>query len=168
MPRMSAVERNRRLRREGVKPGESEKTVVQNFSNRRRTTRSPTPHPVTCGFSSALCGQQPIRPGSTYSGGLRSPPALSFCTPSPSIIAAPPPPDITSPVATHLDRQSSLTATTEHKLAFTCHTKNYQFVRICSQIDHCPCVHTLYYPLTVQRCTTIHLKVRCYRLFYLP
>ena len=123
------MERNRRLRREGVKPGESEKTVMQNFSIRRRTTRSPTPHPVTCGFSSALCGQQPIRPGSTYSGGLRQPPALSFCTPSPSIIAAPLPPDITSPGATHLDRQSNLAATTEHKLAFTCHTKNYQFAR---------------------------------------
>ena len=83
--------------------------------------------------------------------------ASSFCTPRPSIIAAPLPPDITSPGATHLDRQSNLAATTEHKLAFTCHTKNYQFVRDCSQIDHCPCVHTLYYPLTVQRCTTIHL-----------
>ena len=159
------MERNRRLRREGVKPGESEKTVMQNFSIRRRTTRSPTPHPVTCGFSSALCGQQPIRPGSTYSGGLRQPPALSFCTPRPSIIAAPLPPDITSPVATHLDRQSNLAATTEHKLAFTCHTKNYQFVRICSQIDHCPCVHTLYYPLTVQRCTTIQQYNSLFRLW---
>ena len=152
------MERNRRLRREGVKPGESEKTVAQNFSTRRRTTRSPTPHPVNCGFSSALCGQQPIRPGSTYSGGLRQPPALSFCTPRPSNIAAPLPRDITSPGATHLDRQSNLAATTEHKLAFTCHTKNYQFVRDCSQIDHYPCVHIFYLTVRVPRCTTIHLK----------